>query len=60
MMAAAPKMSADQKEWQAEMDVNTVIQYNKIMADPARKKAMQAKAKKMKEGLDKAAMGGTK
>lgn len=56
-MAASPKMSADEKEWQAEQDVHTVIQYNKIMADSARKKAMQAKARKMKEGLDQAAGG---
>jgi hypothetical protein len=58
-MAASvkPRMSVDEKEWQAEMDVSTVVQYNKIMTDPARKKAMQAKARKMKEGLDKAAGG---
>lgn len=54
---ATKSRAAQEKEWRTESDVSTVIEYNKIMADPTRKKAMQAKAKQMKAGLDKAAGG---
>ncbi len=52
---ATTKMSAQEKEWKAESDMRTCVEYHRIMKDPARKKAAMEKLKKEQEALNAAA-----
>ncbi len=54
-MATTKKMSAQEKEWRAESDMRTLIEYNRIQQDPERKRMAKAKLKKEQEALNAAA-----
>ncbi|GAA4108824.1 hypothetical protein ACFFTN_01420 [Aminobacter aganoensis] len=44
--------SADMKEWEAEDDLRTLINAEKVKADPARLKAAMKKQAEMKKAID--------
>lgn len=44
-------MSAEEKDWQAESDLRTMIEAEKIKADKPRLKAAMAKRKEMQKAL---------
>lgn len=50
MMVDSPK---SEKEWEAQMDLETLIRAEKIKADSKRLKAAMACKRKMKKALDK-------
>ena len=45
-------MTAEDKEYRAERDLNSLIDAEKIKADPARLKAVMARKKKLTMALD--------
>ena len=51
-MAKEKSMAAQEKEWQAEGDLRTLVDAEKIKKDPARMKAAMAKAKEQKTALE--------
>ena len=54
MKNPSPKMSAEDKKWQAESDCRTLIEYAEIMADKPRYKAAMVEAAEKKKALDAA------
>ena len=47
------KMSAEEKDWQAESDLRTLIEAEKVKADKPRLKAAMAKKREMQKALGK-------
>lgn len=47
----AKSASADEKDWQAEADLRTLIEAEKIEADPARRRAAMKKLKELKKAV---------
>lgn len=45
-------LSQREKDWQAENDLNTLIEAEKIKKDPARLKAVMARKKELQKALD--------
>ena len=54
-MSTGKKMSAQEKEWRADSDMRTLVEYNRIMQDPERKRMAKAKLKKEQAALNAAA-----
>lgn len=49
------KLSAKEKQWQAESDADTMARYEEIMQDSSRRKAAISKAKERADDLNKRA-----
>lgn len=49
------KLSAKEKQWQAESDAETMARYEEIMQDASRRKAAISKAKERADDLNKRA-----
>lgn len=49
------KMSSEEKRWQREEDVRTLMRYQQIMESSARKNAAMAEAKRQAQDLEKRA-----
>ncbi len=47
------EMEDQEKQWKCEADLRTMVEASKIMADPERKKAAMAEAKKQMDALAK-------
>tara|TARA_Y100000310_G_C20696293_1_gene825953 strand:- start:2142 stop:2327 length:186 start_codon:yes stop_codon:yes gene_type:complete len=44
-------MTADEKRWQAEQDLRTLIEAGKVLADPKRQKAAMREKRKQQRAL---------
>lgn len=44
-------MTADEKRWQAEQDLRTLIEAGKVLADPKRQKAAMREKRKQQKAL---------
>jgi hypothetical protein len=55
-MATAPKLSAQEKKWQAQDDARTLAMAEAIKNDTARMRAAKREAKKMAEEQEQQAM----
>lgn len=48
----AATVSAEERDWQAESDLRTLIEAEKVKSDPKRLKAAMKKKREMKKDLD--------
>lgn len=51
-----PEIEADEKRWQAESDLRTLVDAQKIMKDKPRLKAAKKMAEEQRKALDEAGM----